>query len=257
MYRLYIDESGNHSHKVGKSKLDRYLGLTGLIIDDRVFKEDIAPRIEGIRSLFYKKRGIKPPLHLTDIMSGKGHFAALKDESIKNSFDSQFISLVKDTDYAIITVVVDKVKLKEMYLSRPHPYHWSLKCMLKRYCKFLQLRDGVGDVMAEAREKRENNRLQRAFEDFYNNGSRFADPKDIQRRISRKEITFRNKEHFNQGLELADLLALSSKIDVLHAFGRIDELSDNFTNKVIAAIQNKYYTGLTEVKGNGKKFTPR
>lgn len=256
-FRLYIDESGDHRYHKSQIVAERYLSLTGILLSQETYGNDVVPRIEKLRSYFYTDYDSKPPLHLSDIMAAKGNFAALKDEEVRRNFDADFLSLIKEVDYQIITVVVDKNEHEDKYLKPMHPYHWGLWCMLERYCNFLRLRNSRGDVMAEARGKKEDRKLQEVFTRFYESDSEFASPANIQLRLADNQIKFRQKMNLTCGLEFADLLALNSKIDVLHAYGRIKELNENFTARVIAEIQGKYYRGATnKVAGNGKKLLP-
>ncbi|MCY3804806.1 MAG: DUF3800 domain-containing protein [Candidatus Saccharibacteria bacterium] len=256
MYRLYIDESGDHRYHRSQIMAQRYLSLTGIILKQEVYQKEVIPKIEKIRSYFYEDYDDKPPLHLSDIMAGKDNFIAIKDETIKQSFNQDFLSLVGDVDYQIITVVIDKNKHQDKYLKPFHPYHWGLRCIMERYCSFLLSKNSSGDVMAESRGKKEDRELQEAFSKFYDSSSDFASSINIQLRLANNKIKFRQKIHLICGLEMADLLALSSKIDVLKAYNHIDHLSDNFTAQVISVIQDKYYKGNTGVKGNGKKLLP-
>lgn len=257
MYRLYIDESGDHRYHRSQIVAKRYLGLTGIILNKDIYVKDVIPRIEKIRSYFYTDYDDKPPLHLSDIMAAKGSFIALKDKTIRQQFDADFLSLIKEVDYRIISIVVDKNQHEDKYLKPRHPYQWGLWCMLERYCNFLRLKNSSGDVMAEARGKKEDRELQEVFTNFYNSNSEFASSVNIQLRLADDVIKFRNKIHLICGLELADLLALNSKIDVLHTYDKIKSLDENFTTKVISEIQDKYYDGVTQViKGNGKKLLP-
>ena len=232
----------------------RYLGLTGILVNREIYETDLIPRIEELRSCFYKDSDNKPPLHLSDIMAYKGAFAALKDVQTRRKFDATLMSLIKDVDYQIITVVIDKNSHQDRYLEPKHPYHWSLECMLERYCNFLRHKNGRGDVMTESRGRREDGAIREAFTQFYNSDSDFASSVDIQARLANDEIKIKRKGDLICGLEIADLLALPSKLDVLHAHEEIGKLTNNFTLGVINALQDKYYRGVTQAEGNGKQF---
>lgn len=253
-YRLYIDESGHHRYRELDTIPDRYLGLTGVIVRQDIYEASVVPQIEDLRKPFYTDYDLRPAMHLTDIMSAKNSFSALTDQKVKQSFDANFLKLVAETDYRIITVVIDKNKHLDRYVTPEHPYHYILACMLERYVKFLKMTNAKGDVMVEARGKKEDHLIREVYEDFYNQGTQFAHYSDIQPRLTSGKIKLKTKLHLIQGLEFADLIALSSKLDVLHTYGVIDKLDANFTGTVIKSIQPKYYSGAMGVKGNGKKF---
>lgn len=254
VYRLYIDESGHHHYQKKESFKERYLGLTGIIISKDVYDADVIPKIEELRSHFYTDHDLRPPLHLTDIMAAKNGFSKLKDSDVRSKFDEQLLALLTNVEYQIITVVIDKNGHQDKYTTPEHPYHYILTCMLERYCKFLKYTNATGDVMAEARGKKEDTKLKEVYSSFYENGTYYAGSQDVQLRLTSNKIKLKTKANLIHGLEFADLIALNSKIDVLHSNGRISDLDDNFTTVVIKTIQPKYYKGMTEVDGNGKKF---
>ncbi len=254
VYRLYIDESGHHRYQNKESIKERYLGLTGVIVEKDVYDNEVVKRIEELRKHFYTDYDLRPALHLTDIMAAKNGFVKLKKPEVRKAFNQQLLSLLSDVEYRIITVVIDKNRHQDKYITPAHPYHYSLKCMLERYCKFLKYKRATGDVMAEARGKKEDRTLREAYSNYYDEGTDFASVSDIQARLTTKKIKIKTKANLIQGLEFADIIALNSKIDVLATFNQIDKYGDNFTETVIDTIQPKYYSGAAGPKGNGKKL---
>jgi len=253
-YRLYIDESGHHKYNSIDSVPNRYLGLTGIIVRQDIYDRVVVPRIESLRKPFYSDYDLRPPLHLTDIMSAKNDFSALAEPAVRERFNRDFLSLLGDVDYKIVTVVIDKNRHQDKYVTPAHPYHYSLACMLERYVKFLKQANSKGDVMVEARGKKEDQLIREVYEEFYQKGTYFAKSEDIQARLTSGKIKLKTKSYLIHGLEFADLIALSSKIDVLNAYDIVKNLDANFVAKTIATIQPKYYSGAMGVKGNGKKF---
>lgn len=253
-YRLYIDESGHHRYQLTGHISERYLSLCGIVVRQDIYKDEIIPRIEDIRSLFYSDPDLKPPLHLEDIISKKNAFSSLKDSALQNQFNKKLLSLYTDVDYKIITVVIDKTKHFNQYVTPEHPYHYCLSCVLERYYKFLKLKNSSGDVMAEARGKKEDTKLKEVYRYFYDSGTQYISGVDIQKRFTSSDIKIKTKRYLTQGLEFADLLALGTKLDVLYTYEVIPELINNFTKIVVEAIQSHYYSGYGSVKGNGKKF---
>ena len=254
LFRLYIDESGNHRYNTTSSVSERYLSLCGVVIEKRKYDNVLHPRMEELRKLFYSDIDYKPPFHLEDIIRQRKKFSQLSESQIKDRFNSQFLDILENTDYSIVNVVIDKNSHNDRYVTPEHPYHYALTCLLERYCKFLRIQQSTGDVMAEVRGRKEDQKVKEVYGDFFKSGTQYADPSFIQQKLTSKEIKLRTKEHLVVGLEFADLLALPSKIDVLHSFRVIDDLSDNFTREVIDRIKAKYYRGATGVNGNGKKF---
>lgn len=149
IYRLYIDESGHHRYQKNDYPAERYLGLTGVIVQKDIYEKEVVKRIESLRKPFYDDYDLRPPLHLTDIMSAKNGFSRLKNDDVRTQFDKELIELLSKVEYEIITVVIDKNAHQDKYVTPEHPYHYSLACMLERYVKFLKYNNSRGDVMAE------------------------------------------------------------------------------------------------------------
>lgn len=144
-YRLYIDESGHHRYQLAGTIPERYLCLCGVIISQDVYIDEVIPRIEGLRSLFYTDPDLKPPLHLEDILKKRNDFAKLRQKEIEEKFNRILLDLYANVDYKIISIVIDKTRHYNQYVTPEHPYHYCLSCLLERYIKFLRSVDSRGD----------------------------------------------------------------------------------------------------------------
>ena len=80
------------------------------------------------------------------------------------AFDKDLLSLMKDWQYKVISVCLDKKKHKETYsVWRFDPYHYCLAVLLERFVFFLKRKDACGDAMAESRGGKEDRRLKDSF----------------------------------------------------------------------------------------------
>ena len=256
LYRLYIDESGTHHYSTQDSIDKRYLGLTGIIVEVDAYTTDFQPKVDGVKKLFSKDPDNLPILHREDIINKRGVYGQLNDPTVEQQFNDLLLELVKNADYRICAVVIDKKSHLEKYQkSAEHTYHYCLKTMLERYLHFLKTR-GKGDVMAESRGKVEDMALKQVYDDFYHRGTYFCTKDYVQSHLTSKEIKIKNKDEGIQGLEIADLLSLATKLDVLSTYEAIPPLSDNFNKKVTTLFQPKYCRGNNshKVKGYGKKL---
>jgi hypothetical protein len=256
LYRLYIDESGDHNYSSSDLIKKRYLGLTGIFIEKEIYENDVQPRILNIKKLFTTDPDNLAILHHEDIINKTKWFTKLFDQDVEEEFNKQLISLVKDVNYTICCVVIDKkIHFQKYKTSAEHPYHYCLKSMMERYTHFLEKR-GRGDVMAETRGKKEDNALQTAYSNFYFNGTYFRSPKYVQAVLTTNEIKIKGKDKGIAGLEFADLLSLVTKLDVLRTFEAIPDLAENFNKRLIGFIQEKYCRGnnTNRIKGYGKKM---
>ncbi len=261
-YRMYIDESGTHNYTTSDEIGERYLGLTGVIIDEETNKSILHPLMYELRGLLSDDPDQIPILHRNDIVRQEKHFIKLRDPKIKEKFEAKLETLFKDLNYTLCTVVLDKKEHFSKYEgSAKHPYHYCLELLLERYEMFLRDK-GVGDVMAETRGKQEDLQLKFAYNSFYYTGTFYCKPDKVQKVFTSKQIKLENKKARIDGLSLADLLAHPSKMDVLHENKKIEKV-DDFGKRIISLIQDKYFKvsksnlGKKVIEGYGKKFVPK
>lgn len=256
LYRLYIDESGTHHYSNSDDVKRRYLGLTGIIVERSPYVKDFQQRVGNIKGLFSKDPDNPPILHREDIINKRGVFGKLNNPEFESKFNALFLDLIKTVEYSICAVVIDKKTHLEKYQkSAEHPYHYCLKTMLERYLHFLEIR-GKGDVMAESRGRAEDMALKQTYDDFYQRGTYFCTKDYVQSFLTSHEIKIKHKDRGIEGLEIADLLSLATKLDVLETYSLIPPLTDNFNKRIVSEIQPKYCRGNNNrrVKGYGKKL---
>lgn len=256
LYRLYLDESGTHHYSKSDNLKERYLGLTGVIVEISEYTERFQKKVDQIKKIFSKDPDNSPILHREEIMNKTGTFGKLNDPVIELKFNGQFLDLIENVDYCVCAVVIDKKSHLEKYQkSAEHPYHYCFKTMLERYLHFLDTR-GKGDVMAESRGKIEDLALKQVYQDFYLRGTYFCSSDHVQSHLTSHEIKIKNKDRGIAGLEIADLLSLPTKLDVLESYNVIPELSENFNRTIVNKLQKKYCRGNNnqKIKGYGKKL---
>ncbi len=256
-FRLYIDESGTHSYSDCSGIFKRYLCLIGIAISEEEYINVLQPKIRQLKLMFADDPDDLPVLHREDIVNKKGCFSKLNNPDFKASYNSILLDIIENTNYYICSVVIDKTAHFEKYEKAAyHPYHYCLSVLLERYSFLLEEIDGSGDVMAEGRGKKENEQLSAAYKSFYNSGTYFRSTTSIQKRITSSSIKIKSKENKIEGLELADLLVFSSKLDILKSYKVIDRVTDNFCQIIIEKISKKYRKNPTGsmVIGYGKKL---
>lgn len=239
-YRLYIDESGTHNYSNSTSVKERYLCLLGVIIPSEHNDIFITPKWEELRSMFTEDADFPPVFHYVDVVSKKNEFSKLSDEEFKNVFNETYISFLTNGNYVVCCVVLDKKTHIEAYgTSAMHPYHYCLNVLLERYVNFLVSKNATGDVLAEARGKKEDALLMSEFSRFYEDGTAFLNGEIVKRKLTSKKLKLKTKEARIAGLELADMLATPMKFLTLKKYSLLEELSENFTMEVLKAIYPK------------------
>jgi len=175
----------------------------------------------------------------------------------EQAFNEDFLQFVREHDYRIITVVIDKKTHMERYAEAAfHPYHYCLAVLLERYCGFLNFRGAKGDVLAESRGSAEDRQLKEAYRVVYKGGTLWRGSEFFQRALTSSEVKLKPKTANIAGLQLCDLLAYPGKQEILIEKGRINDPEDSFSKQICQCIEAKYnqhvYTG--RVEGYGKVF---
>ena len=257
-YRLYIDESGDHAYHKLEQPDKRYLGLTGIFLETEYYRTIFQPEMERLKQKHFPHNPDEPViLHREDIINRKGPFWRLRDKNKEKDFNEDFLQFVKEQDYRIITVVIDKKTHIERHGEVAyHPYHYCLAVLLERYCGFLNFYDAQGDVLAERRGGTEDKQLKVAYKGLFNGGTRYRGIGFFQKALTSSEIKLKPKWKNIAGLQLSDLLAYPSKQEILVEEQRIDDPGDNFGKQICHNIQVKYNKQVYEgrIKGYGKIF---
>jgi len=255
-YRLYIDESGDHTYFNLEDPAKRYLGLTGTLIETEYYRIAFQPEMESLKQQHFPHNPDEPViLHREDIINRRGPFWRLRDVENEQAFNNDFLRFTKGKDYRVITVVIDKKTHIEQYGEVAyHPYHYCLAVLLERYCGFLNFYGAQGDVLAESRGGREDQQLKQAYRVVYNVGTQQRDAEFFKRGLTSSEIKLKPKLANIAGLQLSDLLAYPSKQEILIEERRIDDPGDIFGKRICQCIQEKYNKQIYEgrIKGYGK-----
>lgn len=194
-FRLYIDESGDHSY--GKNELrklkiitrnntielpinhypdleeddKRYLAIIGCIIETVKYQTTFRPKLEELKQRHFPHNPNRPViLHRKDIINKHGPFWRLKEheKEKEKAFNKDLLSFFEEQDYIIIMVVIDKKAHVMRYgMAAFHPYHYCLALMLERYCGFLHFISAQGDVLAESRGGKEDKQLKEEYRNIY------------------------------------------------------------------------------------------
>lgn len=259
-YRLYIDESGDHTYKkIGQGR-DQYLALCACMIEKNYLYDSIIPNMENIKKRYFKNHCAEKPVifHRLDMIHKEGPFVIFRNEEIKREFDKDLLTYMSINKYRIITVVIDKKAHIEKHGKNAwHPYHYCLEVILERYCGYLKYTNAEGDIMAESRGKREDKELREAYKELFNKGTHYCDYKDMQKVLTSDKLKTSTKDQNEAGLQISDLLACPSRDDVLKHSKRITEEDIGpFSQKMISIIEGKYNRQFrtNEIKGYGRIF---
>ncbi len=255
--RIYVDESGDHTYRNLQKQENRYLCLIGCIFK----REQYRVFVRKLEDFKQKHLPYDPDfpliLHRSDIINRRGCFGRLCDPTARKKFDSDLLNLIREADFKVIAVVIDKKNHVEKYKELAfHPYHYCLTAILERYCGLLNFIGGLGDVLAESRGGSEDNQLKEAYRRVYNAGTQYQRPEFFQHVLSSKEAKLRSKRNNIAGLQLADNLAYPVKQSILLEYKKIPDPGNIFGKRICEAIKTKYNKHLYRghIEGYGRIF---
>jgi hypothetical protein len=259
-FRIYIDESGDHTYNHCEEDSKRYLGIVGCVVENEHYRIRFQPDLEKLKQEYFPHNPDDPVILVRQkIVSKSGPFWRLRDDKRRQEFNEDLLRFIEDHQFMIISVVIDKKKHLEAYgTTAYHPYHFCVEAMMERYCGWLNRYSRKGDAMAESRVGQDRN-LSEAFKHLYLFGTYFSPPQFFQNSLTSKEIKLRNKEANIAGLQLADLLAHPCKEEILIEKGLIKDTRGTFTKIFRETLEKKYnhHISTGRIDGYGKVFLPK
>lgn len=259
MYRLYLDETGVEAIKRLHSDRFRYLSLSGVVMKLEHARDYLAPSFDKIKAdIFDQDPDARICFHRTDIMQCKGPFEPLKKQESRDTFDDRILRVMSDCEYRLITVLVDKAWMVEQeHYQNTHPYHYLMEILVEKYALLLNRMNSTGDIMPEARGKRQDKELQAQFKRCRDKGTRYASVDLISRKIPFSKLKFRTKKDNSAGLQLCDLLAHPSHYTIRQKLGHEVHLGDFCESVSKILLDRKYDRGsYGNVMGYGMKSVP-
>lgn len=262
LYRLYIDEVGNHDMRPDLGENERFLSLFGVIVNGQHMLDVIQPDVRRIKRAYFQSDPDEPIIfHRKEITRFQGPFKVLYgDALLRQRFGDEMLAHFEKWDYVAILVTIDKRRHFETYsVWRYEPYHYCLATMLERYVLFLHYRNLRGDVMIEARGTAPDQRLAQSYGRLFRQGTSNIPAERFQACLTSGEIKIKTKRSNIAGLQLADLLAHSAHYDHLAENSLVAEQTSAYARQ-IAKILNltKYHRNRTtgRITGYGKKLLP-
>lgn len=240
-YRLYIDESGDHTYSQIDNIGHRYLALLGVWFRYSDHYVSFSTDLERFKEKIFGKRPDDPVvLHRSDIVDKKGPFGILQDKLTQYRFDTGLLEIIGRANFKVNCALLDKKAHKDLFYFPFHPYHYCLAALLELYGGWLDNKNVVGDVMAESRGGEEDRQLKQAYRRTYESGSRYFGHEKYQRVLVTSEIKIKPKTANIAGLQLADILAHPVKQSILIQKNLIEDTGESFGKKIIEAVGTKF-----------------
>ncbi|MCK0120106.1 DUF3800 domain-containing protein [Loktanella sp. F6476L] len=263
MYRLYLDEVGTDDLSHLENDNHRFLSLSGVIVELAHVEGFLNPAIRQLKhSVFEFDPDDVVHLHRSDIVKRKSVFGQLNDNKKRELFDGLVLNLVQNTEFRLITVVIDKLEMtRQHHWEQKHPYHYLMEIMVEKFVQFLERVDDIGDIMPEARQGKKDRKLQEVFSDAKQNGTRFLNGERgverIHSRIRGSQLKFRTKKDNISGLQLCDLVAHPSHM-YIRSQKRHDVRLGAFAESILPVLIDVKYdrSAWGRVDGYGTKYCP-
>ncbi len=240
--RLYVDESGDHGYKQLDSPDKRYLGLVGCWFDLQSYRENFQARFEALKQKYFPHDPDEPVvLHRKELLNKDGIFRVLLDPDKEASFNEELLSLIQESQFTVIAVVIDKRAHRDRYGEAAwHPYHYCLMAILERYCGYLNFTNQRGDVLAESRGGTEDHQLKQAYKRIYESGTWYRPGAWFQKVLTSHELKLKPKSKNIAGLQLADIIAHPVKQEILAEKGKIPAQEGAFGRQICSRLKGKY-----------------
>ncbi len=141
-YRLYIDESGDHSFNLLDDPSHRYLALLGVWFRQADQYIAFADTLEDFKRDVFGPRSDRPViLHRSDVINRKRAFGLLRKTEVRSKFDTGLLEVIRRAQFRMVCVLIDKKSHSARYASPFHPYHYCLAAMLDRYSGWLNYKN--------------------------------------------------------------------------------------------------------------------
>lgn len=234
---VYVDESGDHGMQNLDPKYPMFV-LAFCVFHKRHYCEKVIPALQKFK--FNHMGHDLVGLHELEIRKEKGAFSGMfSSRQHKNNFLDELTGIIEESNFILISCVVNKASLREKQGLSQNPYHVALGFCLETLHEFLQEKNQDGaltHVIFERRGKKEDNELELEFRRMCDGANRLG----IQLPF---DIIFATKQVNSTGLQLADLVARPVGMSVLRA---------GQENRAFDVLKRKFYcSGGREGVGEG------
>ena len=257
-FRIYIDEVGNNDLDSSDNPNHRYLSLTGIIFELDYVKKVVTPELNKLKDRYFEQHPDEPViLHRKELVNKKYPFQSLRNSAIERKFNNDLLTLLKDFEFTVISVLIDKKEHKIKYSTWKYdPYHYCMEIILERFFFFLEKESALGDVMIESRGGKEDIRLKKSYSRIFEKGTHFVEAERLEKRLTSKQLKVKPKMLNIAGLQLADLIAHPSRRMMFRIYNIEESKKYAFGEKIISVIKPKYYKGKDGIEGYGIKLLP-
>ncbi|GJL73681.1 MAG: 3-deoxy-D-manno-octulosonic acid transferase [Nitrosomonas sp.] len=224
-YIVYVDESGDH----GLQNLDPnypVFVLAFCIFHKPHYTNVVAPKLQAFKFQHFGHDLVV--LHENEIRKEKSPFNIFESRQQRIDFIDQLTVIIDESNFVLVSCVIEKERLNHQYQSPVNPYHLALGFGLERVYRFLQEKSQNSKnthIVVERRGKKEDDELELEFR-------RICDGANWFNKSLPFIIQFADKKTNSTGLQLADLVARPVGLHVLRP---------KQDNRAFAVLESKFY----------------
>lgn len=224
-YIVYVDESGDHSLQNIDENYPFFV-LAFCVFHKRYYSEKVVPALEKFKFNHFGHDHVV--LHEHEIRKEKGFFTFFRDREHKSAFITELTSIIEESNFILMSCVIDKIALRNKNGVTSNPYHIALGFCLETLFEFMQEKkqeQKTTHVVVECRGDKEDKELELEFR-------RICDGDNDLGIALPFNIVFANKQANSSGLQLADLVARPIGFSVI----RPDQ-----PNRAYEVLKRKFY----------------
>lgn len=198
---VFLDESGDHSLQ----HIDRQFpvfALAATIFEGEYYLNVANPMIDRLKYNYWGHRSII--FHSVDIRKQKGDFHILRDATVRNDFTNDMNTLIHDLDFKIIASGINKIDHLQQYTQPESPYRLTLEFIMERLFFYFRGTKQSCILIAESRDKKENDDLYRVFKRLMDHGNENISSEEFNRYIT--DLKFYPKKVNENGNQITDLV---------------------------------------------------
>lgn len=162
-YVVYIDESGDHNLSSIDDKYPVFV-LVFCVFHKKYYSEKIVPAIQQFKFRHFGHDCIV--LHEHEIRKRQNAFSILNTQDIYNTFINNLSGVISNSDFILISCVVDKIKMKQNDKHEGDIYHIALEQCLDSLYLLLEQKNQSNlctHLVVESRNTKDNRELELAF----------------------------------------------------------------------------------------------
>lgn len=204
---VYVDESGDHGMQTVDPHYPVFV-LAFCVFYKRHYCEKVVPALQKFKFNHFGHDHVV--LHEHEIRKEKGKFK-FRGRQQKQEFIGQLTEIIAESNFILISCVIDKGRLRDRQEQLFNPYHLALGFCLETLYEFLQEKnqdETLTHVVVECRGAKEDKDLELEFRRICDGANR------LNQRLP-FEIVFADKKTNSTGLQLADLVARPVGLHVL------------------------------------------